>query len=253
MNAFSPHEAKLVVFADLDDTLFQTLHKRDVSGSIPMGYSREGTPLSYACPKQQKLLACLMSQGTVIPTTARNFESFKRVRYPFTSFAILNFGASLLDPGGILNEEWHTSMCAKAQRQGDELLAHLEMAKAFDSARQLGLSIRLVSDFGQAWYILVKHSKHDYAALDALQARWAEALSASFVIRRNGNNLVLAPSFFDKKHAVESVVSQFFNSELDVFIGAGDSLSDFGFMSSCDFLLAPAKTQLHAAFSKAVV
>ncbi|MDO8415256.1 MAG: hypothetical protein Q7S87_03475 [Agitococcus sp.] len=241
---------KLVVFADLDDTLFQTLHKRNAGGAIPMGYGRDDAPLSYACPKQQKLLACFMDQGTVIPTTARNYESFKRVRYPFSSYAILNFGATLLNPDGALNEEWHATMCAKAQLLQEELLAHLERAQLYDSRYQLGLTIRLVSDFGQAWYVLVKHLGHLEGPLDALQERWLQTISKDFVVRRNGNNLTLSPTFLDKKHAVERVVGQYFDIDRDLFIGAGDSLSDFDFMSTCDYLLTPAKSQLHNSFGK---
>lgn len=248
MNTTTIPDPKLVVFADLDDTLFQTLHKRNVPGSIAAGFGRDGLPMSYACPKQQKLFNCLMAQGTVIPTTARNFESYKRVQLPFSSFAILNFGATLLNPGCALNEEWHERMCAMARGHQANLEAKLEATKEFDSKHALGLSIRLVQDFGQDWYLLVKHLGHAAIPLDLLQEEWRRSPAAGFVIRRNGNNLTLSPNFFDKKHAVEEVVMRYFDKSRDVFLGMGDSLSDFDFMSSCDFLMMPAKSQLHQSF-----
>lgn len=244
--------SKLVAFADLDDTLMQTLRKRDVPGSAVAGLGSDGAPLSFACPKQQKLLSCLMSQGIVIPTTARNSESFKRVQLPFNSFAILNFGATLLNPDGSLNEEWHSEMSAQAQTNGAALLEHFERAREFDSEHRLGLNLRLCSDFGTTWYALAKHKGHNAAALDRLHNEWLQSAPPGFTVRRNDNNLTLAPGFFDKRHAVRLVVAQFFDPARDVFLGLGDSLSDFDFMSDCDFLVMPSKSQLHNAFNGAV-
>jgi hydroxymethylpyrimidine pyrophosphatase-like HAD family hydrolase len=253
MTLQSDPKSQLVVFADLDDTLFQTLKKRNVPGLMPAGVGRDGLPLSYACPKQQKLLKCLLDQGTVIPTTARNYESFKRVQIAFSSFVILNFGATLLNPDGTLNEEWHERMSSQARAHGDMLAAQFEASKAFNALHNLGLNIRLISDFGQAWYLLVKHMSHDESQIDILQREWERAPAPGFTLRRNGNNLTLSPDFFDKKHAVQEVATRFFNPDLDVFMGMGDSLSDFDFMSACDFLVIPSQSQLHTAFSGSTV
>lgn len=248
MTSLDSKPSKLVAFADLDDTLFQTLRKRNVAGSVAAGLGLDGTPLSFACPKQQKFLSCLMSQGIVIPTTARNHESFKRVQLKFNSFVILNFGATLLNPDGTLNEEWHQHMAAQAQAHKFALSEQFESARAFDSAHNLGLNIRVVSDFGEDWYVLVKHKGHDEGALEMLHQEWIREAPNGFTIRRNENNLTLSPGFFDKKHAVRSVIDKFFNAEKDVFLGLGDSLSDFDFMSVCDYLVVPSKSQIHGAF-----
>lgn len=248
MSALGHSPSKLVAFTDLDDTLMQTLRKRDVPGSITAGLGSDGAPLSFACPKQQKLLNCLLSQGTVIPTTARNSESFKRVQLPFNSFAILNFGATLLNPDGSLNEPWHAEMATQAQANSEALTEQYELAREFSSANRLDLNIRMCSDFGETWYVLAKHRGHNAAALDMLHRQWLRQAPKGFIVRRNDNNLTLSPGFFDKRHAVRLVVAQFFDPIKDVFLGLGDSLSDFDFMSDCDFLVIPAKSQLHNAY-----
>jgi len=252
MNILKNMPSKLVAFADLDDTLMQTRRKRDVPGSVMAGVGSDGAPLSFACPKQQKLLSCLLSQGIVIPTTARNSESFKRVRLPFSSFAILNFGATLLNPDGTLNEPWHAEMAAHARAHAPVLAEQYELAREFSSAHQLDLNLRVCSDFGQAWYVLAKHKGHNASALDTLHRQWLEHAPAGYIVRRNDNNLTLSPGFFDKRHAVRQVVAQFFDPAKDVFLGLGDSLSDFDFMSDCDFLVVPSKSQLHKAYIGAV-
>ena len=252
MNILNNTPSKLVAFADLDDTLMQTRRKRDVPGSVMAGVGSDGAPLSFACPKQQKLLSCLLSQGIVIPTTARNSESFKRVRLPFNSFAILNFGATLLNPDGTLNESWHAEMAAQAQANTAALTEQYELAREFSSAHGLDLKVRLCSDFGETWYVLAKHKGHNGEALDTLHHQWLEHAPEGFIVRRNDNNLTLSPGFFDKRHAVRLVVSQFFDPANDVFLGLGDSLSDFDFMSDCDFLVVPSKSQLHKAYIGAV-
>lgn len=238
-------KSKLIVFTDLDDTLFQTLHKKDVPDSIPMGFSKEGLPLSYACPKQQTLLSLFMEQGTVIPTTARDFASFNRVRYPFKSFAVLNFGATVLLPGGAIDTDWHDQMIAASKEMGADLTTYFELSQLLEKQQALGLSIRLISDFGLNLYILVKHSGHDMKALDVLQAMWEETKGSNYIIRRNGNNLTLAPNFFNKQKAVQYLIETHFDVRTDVIIGAGDSLSDYGFMTKCDYFLTPVGSQLH--------
>lgn len=245
MSPVTPCATRLVAFADLDDTLLQTLRKRDVPGSVVAGLGRDGLPLSYACPKQQKLFACLLAQGAVIPTTARDFGAFQRIQLPFSSFAILNFGATLLNPDRTLNEDWHTRMASLARVHHAQLVTQLEAALAFSRTHGLDLNIRMVSDFDVDWYVLAKHTGQNPEALDSLHRHWVAACPPGFTVRRNDNNLTLSPDFFDKKHAVLEVIAQHFDRETDVFLGLGDSLSDFDFMSACDYLVLPSNSQLH--------
>lgn len=141
-------------------------------------------------------------------------------------------------------------MMAKAQSCREALFEQFEAVRLFNISANLGLSISLVADFGEDWYILAKHKGHNAPALDFLEAALTQHTPAGFVVQRNDNNLTLSPDFLDKAHAVEFVVDRYFDAEKDVFLGMGDSMSDFNFMSSCDFLMLPSNSQLHKAWPR---
>jgi hypothetical protein len=76
------------LFADLDDTLFQSLEKCAVpEGLLPAAFLRDGSPISYTTPGQRAFIAFAQDGMTMIPTTARNLDAFKRVDLPFASWA----------------------------------------------------------------------------------------------------------------------------------------------------------------------
>ena len=90
------------LFADLDDTLFQSLENaRDqrCAASLPP-FSRTAARSPTPPPRQRAFLAFAQDGMTMIPTTARNLDAFRRVRLPFTSYAVLNYGGVVLQPDG---------------------------------------------------------------------------------------------------------------------------------------------------------
>src|SRR5262245_14155520 len=91
-------DMRVVVFLDLDDTLFQTLPKCPEGGGFaPATHDSSGRPASFMTPRQESLLH-LLRGATIIPTTARNLAAFRNVLVPFDSFAILDFGGVILLP-----------------------------------------------------------------------------------------------------------------------------------------------------------
>src|SRR5205823_998696 len=102
----SGSEARMrtVLFLDLDDTIFQTRPKCPVGEPVrPAAFRRDGTPLSFMTDRQRALLDVLSRAATVIPTTARSLDAFRRVDLAFGHAAILDFGGVVLTPGGELD------------------------------------------------------------------------------------------------------------------------------------------------------
>src|SRR5258707_6855351 len=98
---------RIHVFLDLDGTLFQTRPKCPPGVDLTSAaLRRDGTPLSFMTQRQGRLLELLRSADSVIPTTARNLDAFRRVHLPFPSLAILNFGGLILLPDGSPDREW---------------------------------------------------------------------------------------------------------------------------------------------------
>ena len=89
---------KYVIFSDLDDTLFCSLNKhkqkqtqtqnQDKNQNInenlkPIAYLQDNSPICFADSKQQQFLNIITQQiqnSILIPTTARNFDAFSRVK-----------------------------------------------------------------------------------------------------------------------------------------------------------------------------
>src|SRR5687767_11844338 len=112
---------RTVVFLDLDDTVFQTRPKCPPGEPLrPAALGRDGLPLSFSTPRQQTLLD-LFASATVVPTTARNLDAFRRVRLPFTSFAVLDFGGVVLLPDGTPDPAWDAIVRPQALALAGEL------------------------------------------------------------------------------------------------------------------------------------
>src|SRR5262245_40812091 len=98
---------RLVVFLDLDDTLFQTRPKCPDGEPLHLAaFRRDGEALSFMTARQRALFDWLSATASVVPTTARNRDAFRRVRLPFTGPAILDFGGVVLQPDGTPDPVW---------------------------------------------------------------------------------------------------------------------------------------------------
>jgi hypothetical protein len=242
---------KKFLFADLDDTLFQTLEKcpgpREqlrTAALLP-----DGRPNSFTTAAQRAFLDFALDGMTVIPATARNLDQFNRVDLPFTSYAVINYGGVVLRPDRSVDEAW-----LEALRPA--MLAALpglrELAALIDEhgARSgIGHRTRLVEDFGTPFYICVKDPDKQHARLarieDEVVAPWIAAGSHDYFIHRNGNNIAVLPKALNKANAVrhETELLRARHGAILTF-GMGDSRSDARFMAACDYAIVPRGTQL---------
>jgi hypothetical protein len=213
--------------------------------------SREGEPLSFQGSHQRILLSLLLEKALVIPVTARNMESFKRVHLNFTQGAILSYGAVILDPLGQVDETWREIIWPKAKRDKQFLRSVLNLANSLVKKESLAARVRLVSDFGLDFYLMAKTEPDKLPELTFLATQLAERFEAKVFL--NGNNLAFLPGWLDK-----GVAAQYFldnhtplparSSSERLILGLGDSLADLGFLALCDYIMTPNQSQLAQLF-----
>lgn len=237
---------RIVVFLDLDDTIFQTLPKCPEGEAVwPVAYRRDGTPLSFMTAKQRALLDLFFRSATVIPTTARNLDALRRVDLPFDNVRILDFGGVVLHPDGNLDESWDAQVRPRALELGPELRGLHSSVERFSAERGLGVNARLIADFDMPLYIVVKHPGGDSSTLQPVREEMQRLADGKrFFIHCNDNNLSLVPRFLGKERAVEHVLRNLLGPEPVLTVGLGDSLTDGPFLDLCDFRLMPLGCQL---------
>lgn len=249
---------KKFLFADLDDSLFQTPHKCDPalqpSSLMPVAYYQDGSECSYTTPKQRALLAQFDGM-CMIPVTARDRDALNRVQLPerpFTSYAIINFGGVILLPDGSLDSTWQTHMQAQMASALQLMPSLLAMLEQYLARQAWQGRARLVEDCGQTFYALVKESDRSAPHLAQMEqdllSPWLEDEGRDFYIHRNANNLAILPRCLNKQPAVLRV-QEYLRAEYGDFlsVGLGDSCSDAQFLHACDYAILPRHSQLARA------
>ena len=241
---------KKFLFADLDDTLFQTLEKCATRDALePAAYYSDGSICSYTTPAQRAFFAFASEGMTVIPTTARSLDSFNRVELGFSSYVLLNFGGVILQPGGEIDRDWQGRMHAlmTAALPGLQQLA----GRIDDWCERTGYGgrARLVEDAGTPFFIVVKDPDKVALNLERVEREvvlpWIADGNGDYCVHRNGNNLAVLPKALDKADAVAYVRERLRREHGEIVtFGMGDSRSDARFMADCDYAIIPRRTQL---------
>jgi hypothetical protein len=234
------------VFLDLDDTIFQTRPKCPPGERLhPAAFLRDGSPFSFMTERQQTLLRLLSSSATIIPTTARNHDAFRRVDLQWESLAVLDFGGAILLPDGRLDAVWDGRVRPKALRIAEELRALRDALEDFNQEQNLGIRVRVIDDFDMPLYVVAKHPEGDLAALETMRGEMLGPLDTErFFLHHNDNNLSVVPRFLGKERAVRHILEHHLGGEPILTIGVGDSLSDAAFLDLCDYRLVPQGCQL---------
>ncbi len=238
------------LFADLDDTLFQSLEKCVERDTLePAAFLKDGAPISYTTAAQRAFLAFAQDGMTMIPATARNLNAFERVRLPFTSYAVLDYGGIVLNPDRSTDLHWLARMQAAmhAALPGLEELAAL--IDDWGVHTGFGHRSRVIEDFATPFYLVVKDPQKNAERLERIEREvvqpWLDAGKRDYFIHRNGNNLAVLPNALNKSHAVAYVTEKLRQEHGDILtFGIGDSKSDARFMAACDYAIVPSRTQL---------
>lgn len=238
------------LFADLDDTLFQSLEKcRSPEDLQATAFLKDGSPISYTTPAQRAFFAFAHDGMTIIPTTARNLDALQRVDLPFTSWSVIDYGGIVLHPDRSVDQYWLAHM---QEAMAAALPGMQELTRVIDAwAERTGYRgrTRLVTDFDTPFYLVVKDPDKVAANLETIErevvAPWLAEGQREYFIHRNGNNLAILPNALNKANAVAYVTEKLRAQHTDIItFGMGDSKSDARFMAACDYAIVPPRTQL---------
>ena len=241
---------KKFFFIDLDDTLFKSEAKFSLGEKLqPAAYLKNGLPGSFMNTKLREFYDFFDSEMTLIPTTARDLDSFSRVDLLFKSYKILNFGGIILNSDGLKDETWSRLINEKIDAVKPHLLALTEIIKEYCIISKLDCRIRLIEDFEVTYYLLIKDSQKNIESIEKIKREivspWLISTGLDFSFNTNGNNLAILPNCLNKQYAVEYVKNQLTDDFGEIMTFAmGDSRSDANFMSICDYAIIPRFTQL---------
>ncbi len=233
----------LVVFSDLDDTLFwaprKCLNLSNHKAAVELTGGEIG---AYSTPQQQALIS-LFDDSFFIPVTGRRTESLSRVLINFESYKIASHGAIILDSKNNLCPEWQLVLDEEAPKWRERMYRLKNKLECYVEHYNLKLRVREINDYGYVCYLCVKG---EASHLKQLLSRHNKKSSEGFIIHLNDRNLAFMPPYASKYRSVSFLKKVFKNqTEGDItFFGLGDSFSDAGFMSICDFQIMPSNSQL---------
>ncbi|MDR2076936.1 MAG: hypothetical protein LBP61_08430 [Desulfovibrio sp.] len=243
---------RIVVFTDLDDTLFQAGRKCGPGKLHPITLTKDGLAGSFCTSGQRALLELLLENAAVIPVTARSSNAFKRVQIPFAHGAIVSFGGVILRPDGKIDAAWRRRMAGQCAGAASLLAFLLKTAEDLISGKSLACKARILSDDGLDFYLLVKPDPCHPEDLTALKEGLDSALGTLDVrIHHSNDSLALLPPFLGKAAAVSYFQETYVTPAMEdpLLIGAGDSFSDLGFLRQCAYMLLPSASQLAEAIA----
>jgi hydroxymethylpyrimidine pyrophosphatase-like HAD family hydrolase len=238
-----------IVFADLDDTLFQSARKVPTTEMKDLRLVSEAISgnHSFQTIKQQALFDWLNKSAILIPVTARSTRSFANVKLPFGSqWAVLGNGAVILKDGSP-DKVWHGTLLAETEKEADNI-AKLEKF-CCDTAAELGIAVRCPQSIenGIRHSVIVKQDDPDVSIrLNEILER--VSVPTGWTAHLNSNNLAFTVPTVSKKRAVEFVMSQISYIGERIVFGMGDSLTDMPFMNLCDFFVTPTRGQIADTF-----
>lgn len=239
---------RAIALVDLDDTLFQTLRKcpPDVPANrlTPLGFARDGSPLSYATPRQMLFLEWLAETTHLVPVTARSLDALRRARIPFRA-AVCAHGGVVLDDRGEVDSGWAAMIAERAVPFASQLADLAATIGQVARDRGIMVNARVLVEETLPLYTLAKHEDADAEALFAVVDAAVPSLPEGWTDHRNGNNVALMPPYLGKAHAVEYILPDLRARFPDApVIGIGDSRTDAPFMGLCDFAMMPTRSQL---------
>lgn len=240
----------MIILTDIDDTLMRTRRKvaQSISAGIQVGaVSTSGEPLSFIENARSQLVSLISSnKNTVIPVSARSISGLKRVKLSFKSYAVLNFGASVLSPSGAVDAEWDAQLRDNIKKYEIDSIFNTLINKLKD----VQVVAEVKSELGLPLYLNVRSPDLNTELLEITKVKLLDYLAEQnlsfyFKAYQTDRDLALIPSYFSKEIASKYVLKKLGNPS-EGTIGMGDNILDLEFMSLCDFVLTPTDSSLFA-------
>lgn len=228
-----------ILFLDLDDTLFQTKF-RNKNGLYPATKTENSQNISYMTEYQNTFLNMILSLENIkiIPLTARILDQYNRTfisKNKKITLVSLYFGGLILE-NGIKDIIWEEQIKNNYEKMKLPLNQMYESILEFLDKSKFRISIL------DNYYISIKNKdKKSETENIFLLEKIKEIITDEYFIHFNNNNIAIVPNFIDKKEVAKYFISKY-NPKMT--IGMGDSISDFNFMSICDFKIIPSKSQI---------
>lgn len=244
---------RIVVFTDLDDTLFRTARKlRDGETTGAVQVAKALNEQHGLMTQAQAALLDWIDPARAVPVTARGSVAFGRVALNFGGSAIVANGAAILNAEGVPDAEWQARIMAALAPHRVALEALPDRARA--EAARIGAQVRtwLVEEprCGGVYAVVKVEPGTCESALAAIAPVLEASLEGPWRRHLNGNNLALLPPGISKAIATGFMLARLRETGPLLAIGVGDSCSDLGFMQLCDFWMTPAGSQLDRAVAK---
>jgi hydroxymethylpyrimidine pyrophosphatase-like HAD family hydrolase len=233
------------IATDLDGTLFS---RRTSLGAVAGTWRTDSTgieqPSSWMPRARHAFLSRVSSLFRVVPVTARDADSYSRVRIdgvPLRDGAVLANGAIILQPGTMLPDPTWDAEIAPQLAAWAEPLA--EMAARLTEASGGSVIPRLVnSHTPHPAYLVAKATEGYWGELDGLRLR--EVL-APFKCRvaELGRELQVLPPPISKRLGI-AAFARAYCADTPPVLALGDMPEDLGFLREAEFLAAPSDSTL---------
>lgn len=230
---------RIYFFSDIDDTLIQTKRKTDFSQStVVASYNKGGEESSFFYEGVKIFVDTIINSGiSFIPTTARNFDSYKRTIFfnnPKIKNAILNFGGLILVDNKV-DQNWEKRIKEKYTHILPLTNISNLLLEILDK-NNLDLEIKIIDNY----YISIynRNSLDNIEILKKIINTLTQFINRypEFYLYQNGNSFGILPNFLNKKFAVEYLIIKY---KPIMSIGAGDNKSDLDFMKLTTFKMMP--------------
>lgn len=230
-----------VIFADLDDTLFQTrrkMHGADTHRQAAVAANGDPRKSSFMTAQQSAMFDWLNSTTELVPVTARSVDAFTRVDLPFKSWAIVSNGAVILEPGGQPHAPWTDKMTRTLAPLAETMQTILDAGRGAD----IDTRSWIVQENGLATYVCFKLNDLTPESLHALENLTLPV--TGWTRHFNSETLALIPPGSGKAAAVDYLHGLLNRDQKRPTLGFGDSLSDLSYMTSTDVLMIPTRSQI---------